>query len=43
MIVAEQEPFRLLPQGAAGELCLGGDQIVSRLQSQNCTETDHLN
>lgn len=40
MIVAEQEPFRLLPRGAAGELCFGGDQIVGRTKFNHCTETE---
>lgn len=43
MIVAEEESFRLLPRGAAGELCFGGDQIVGRTKSQHCTEADHSN
>lgn len=29
MIVAEKEPFTLLPRGALGKLCFGGDQVVS--------------
>lgn len=40
MIMEEQEPFRVLPRGAAGVLCFGGDQIVCRMTSNYCNEAE---
>ncbi|KAJ5770743.1 uncharacterized protein N7511_002794 [Penicillium nucicola] len=35
MIVADQESFSLLPRGAIGELCFGGDQVGRSLSNSN--------
>jgi acyl-CoA synthetase (AMP-forming)/AMP-acid ligase II len=30
MVIADKAEFNLLPRGAVGLLCFGGDQVVSR-------------
>jgi hypothetical protein len=30
MVIADKDGFNLLPRGAVGLLCFGGDQVVSR-------------
>lgn len=36
-VLAEGERFSLVPRGAVGELCFGGDQVVSAFQNRNVT------
>ena len=38
MVVTDQTATRLLPRGAYGELCFGGDQVVSLLKFAHSTE-----
>lgn len=36
MVVADRETLILLPRGAVGELCIGGEQVVSHKNFENC-------
>lgn len=38
-VLAEGEGFSLVPRGAMGELCFGGDQVVSTFQNRNIITT----
>lgn len=43
MVVADRSVFTPVLRGAIGELCFGGDQIVSRMRPETCTEAKYPN